>query len=1287
MKKSKLIPSILLLVLCIAVLGVGIYAAIPTSTSIEGTLTIIAPARELDISGTVTGAKESITLETDSVHDVTSWDLSTLSFDLSDKTSLEEVEDIQIKVHIKNKSVFEYGAYFYKEGAELDAKGNATINSFEDLNTSIVNSDSVKLADVTLTDYTHIMPNDDTKTNTTLDEIDMTITLSLADFFVEAPKSSSFKYILKIEQYQANYDTDSAYSGSDAFVKVSSKTGATSASAVKTLGATPLASKTTRTQIPASAFANNTLVKKVVIPGTVTSIGNSAFSGCTALESILQTGTITTFGTNIFTGCNNLSFKNVFSYKGGKLTIADGITEIKRGNNPWDSFKTTATELFIPKSVTRVEGGTVIDYNPDTNEGGYVEYDGAFCRWDALKNVTIEEGSSCTIEGGSFRDCNSLEEIWIPENVKLFYSSYEDGAGGIYNCSAFANSENLVVYFEGNRPDEFAWREVDSQVMRVMVRELDEYYSNKGLSLPNHISSNTSYLYPENEEILKSLNVGTWLDYMENISYEEYFSGENPGNGYSWNFKTNTLTLTSPTITYTTHVWDKYKTIAKNLVIEKSVTSIEGMGELKIGDMPGQYSLRYGVFSNWDTLENVIIKNGSTLNLEPGVFFGCESLKSVYIPNGVELSHYVGLHHATSALATGVFGPFVLANKDMKVYFEGARDPHWGWRVLARNKVDTLSRTVNTIFGEENSTLGYTGGSYDYIVSGIIDAGVENYLSMHLASLSTVDMGDRGALIDYEENVSYEEYLNIIQNCPNSQDMELIQQIESALIQKCITSASSVQNMMKALEEAGYTYQNMQTSVVSTYLYWVKETNSIIYTNEKDEILYSTTTGTFDPNAQTWVTLTGEIPEEQYTGMCGGIFDYALVSISNAKQLNKLAKDIHDSLRNSPFGDAVIIGGLNGVVQNIALTSNINMRGADISFGNMGKHGKWTADGGANITPPENPQFTINGNGYKLYNLYSVRAENENPNATDIYEKRGSGLINTNYGTATFKNLEISDSTFGALDITQSGILVAYNLAATDGGRGTLVVEDVKINNCVVYGDCKVGTLIGQSASGSLIIKGNTTIRNTKVISSAGEAGGVFGYFAESYKFLRADYTDTSLPSQLNNLGTKFTVDSPEILIDNTVTVEIAENPYLPDEAKAFVRVVNPSSNTVTIDADTVFGTQAGLCTNNDIFTMKTPTNGYITAWELLDGAPKWKGNNLIVRGTTAKYGFVASARYSAAYILQADGSNFTVEYNGQSYTTGLAYAECPIDDLADVGKLWCDMFPNSTVATTSWFI
>ena len=69
MKKLKILPSILMLVLCVGVLAIGVFALAPTENTITGTITINSTNPEfkiqvyktvIDSNGTVVEAKEAV---------------------------------------------------------------------------------------------------------------------------------------------------------------------------------------------------------------------------------------------------------------------------------------------------------------------------------------------------------------------------------------------------------------------------------------------------------------------------------------------------------------------------------------------------------------------------------------------------------------------------------------------------------------------------------------------------------------------------------------------------------------------------------------------------------------------------------------------------------------------------------------------------------------------------------------------------------------------------------------------------------------------------------------------------------------------------------------------------------------------------------------------------------------------------------------------------------------------------------------------------------------------------
>ena len=83
------------------------------------------------------------------------------------------------------------------------------------------------------------------------------------------------------------------------------------------------------TQDDSNSFSNNSELKTVTLPDTVTTLGANAFANCTSLEAIFIPASVTSIERRAFYGCNNL--KDIYYL--GTQTQWDAITK-DSGNNP-----------------------------------------------------------------------------------------------------------------------------------------------------------------------------------------------------------------------------------------------------------------------------------------------------------------------------------------------------------------------------------------------------------------------------------------------------------------------------------------------------------------------------------------------------------------------------------------------------------------------------------------------------------------------------------------------------------------------------------------------------------------------------------------------------------------------------------------------------------------------------------------------------------------------------------------------------------------------------------------
>lgn len=165
------------------------------------------------------------------------------------------------------------------------------------------------------------------------------------------------------------------------------------------------------------AFANNSAVKDLDFPETLTTIGSLAFSKCTSLSSITIPASVTSIETDTFDnyyqvdaqGAGNVTFE-----EGGIFKIQDGVLY----DDEWlIRVLDWQEEVVVPDGIKYIGADAFNAYSTSTpNE------------MNTLKSITFPE-SLVSIGNTAFRACKALEAVIIPENVT------ELGTGAFSGCT------------------------------------------------------------------------------------------------------------------------------------------------------------------------------------------------------------------------------------------------------------------------------------------------------------------------------------------------------------------------------------------------------------------------------------------------------------------------------------------------------------------------------------------------------------------------------------------------------------------------------------------------------------------------------------------------------------------------------------------------------------------------------------------------------------------------------------------------------------------------------------
>lgn len=173
-----------------------------------------------------------------------------------------------------------------------------------------------------------------------------------------------------------------------------------------------------------SGVFQNTGLKSIVIPDTVTYLASSAFAGCSSLESVQLSTSLEILYDNTFEGCVKLD----------NVVVPEGVTDIRT-----EVFLncTGLHDISLPEGLLRIgnnafKGCTELR-SIDLPESTFSLGSSAFYGCTALRSITLHEGVA-TLGAGAFAGCTNLETVYF-NAINCEDGSKSDPVFG--NCTSF----------------------------------------------------------------------------------------------------------------------------------------------------------------------------------------------------------------------------------------------------------------------------------------------------------------------------------------------------------------------------------------------------------------------------------------------------------------------------------------------------------------------------------------------------------------------------------------------------------------------------------------------------------------------------------------------------------------------------------------------------------------------------------------------------------------------------------------------------------------------------------
>lgn len=384
-----------------------------------------------------------------------------------------------------------------------------------------------------------------------------------------------------------------------------------------------------------SAFANDTNLKSIVIPQSVTTLGQGVYNSTP--NNIVATYEI---GGQIFDGCSNLESLTLpfVGYRSNSEVLC--VLGYLFGYNEYQNSK----KITQQTNAAQYGDGNLISYIPNslksvTVTGGKIQ-SYAFQGCSSLTEVKIGDGVTL-IGSSAFYGCSGLTSIYIPKNVTSISSSAFNNCSGL--TSIKVSSENTSYHSTNNCLINTVNKtlvlgcknsEIPYDGTVTSIGDYAFYCCNDltSITIPNSVNSLGSCAFKDCKNLTNIIlpNSVTTIDISAFENCNSLLS-ITIGKGLSsigyYAFR-NCSSLTNITVVESNSV---YHSSSNCLIETESKTLILGCKNSVVPDDKSVTIIGMDAFYGCSNLTSIIIPNGIT-NIGAYAFYNCTELTNISLP-------------------------------------------------------------------------------------------------------------------------------------------------------------------------------------------------------------------------------------------------------------------------------------------------------------------------------------------------------------------------------------------------------------------------------------------------------------------------------------------------------------------------------------------------------------------------------------------------------------------------------------------------------------------------------